>query len=254
MSTDPGTDVDRPAARASLLGGSIAARCPLSGGLVAWDPLPSGSALLLPFLSGLAFDVVHLVAVLVLHAGADPLHLVATCTRRRSPRRRRHPLVDPRRAAVLAATGCCAASPWSRSSGPSGIGGLRDLTVRLSEILGGEEQAGALMGPVPPSAGESSPSDRPWPDSPPPDSGHADGDPGAGPQRPRRGRDGPGRGPGRTDRGLPRHLRTARVRRAVTNSLLHREARAGNRATVLSMNSMVGLGSLRLVAGAGAPG
>ena len=65
--TTPGADVDRTlAAQGTVLGAAMAAGAVVSGGLVAWHPLPVGSALLLPFLVWTGLNVVHLVAVLVL--------------------------------------------------------------------------------------------------------------------------------------------------------------------------------------------
>jgi MFS family permease len=62
--TEPGADVDRPlAAHSTVLGVSIAAGALLSGGLVWWHPFDAWSALTLPYAVYAALSVVHLVAV-----------------------------------------------------------------------------------------------------------------------------------------------------------------------------------------------
>ena len=80
--TEPGADVDGAmAAQSTVLGSSIAVGAVISGGLIAWDPLPVDSALLLPLLVMACLSVVHLVAVLVLMR--EPrTHLDATGARR----------------------------------------------------------------------------------------------------------------------------------------------------------------------------
>ncbi len=60
--TEPGADVDGTlAAQGTILGGSIAVGAVISGGLIAWEPLPVGSALLLPMLCWADLNVLHLV-------------------------------------------------------------------------------------------------------------------------------------------------------------------------------------------------
>lgn len=65
--TTPGADVDRPlAAHGTVMGVAIAVGALLSGGLVWWHPLDTWSALTLPYAVYTVLSVVHLVAVTVL--------------------------------------------------------------------------------------------------------------------------------------------------------------------------------------------
>lgn len=65
--THPGADVDQDLSRSTLiLGLAIAGGALLSGGLVAWHPIGSHSALWLPVVICLVLSVLHLVAVVVL--------------------------------------------------------------------------------------------------------------------------------------------------------------------------------------------
>lgn len=152
--TRPGADVDQDLSRStSLLGLSLAGGALVSGGLVAWHPVVGRSPLWLPVLVSLVLAVGHLVAVLVLL---------------REPSR-------PGEADAGAVTGwrrardSAAATPSVIASGLSLLRSSRVLRglvllevcwsvalcvsevffpVRLSELLGGEARAGALVGPV----------------------------------------------------------------------------------------------------------
>ena len=71
----PGADVDQPLARASsIIGASMAASSLLSGGLVAWHPMEGRSALELPMALFAVLTVGHLVAVLALMREVPHLH------------------------------------------------------------------------------------------------------------------------------------------------------------------------------------
>jgi MFS family permease len=144
--TRPGADVDRELSRQGMvLGGAIAVGALASGGLTWWHPFAGQSALTLPFTIFVALTVVHLLAVLTL------LH---------EPRERagaRAALASARQAPVVVRDGV-------RLLRTNRI--LRGLVlvevfwavamvvfetfqpIRLAELVGGEEQAGALMGPV----------------------------------------------------------------------------------------------------------
>ncbi|MGZ5405826.1 MAG: MFS transporter, partial [Nocardioides sp.] len=147
--TTPGADVDGPlAAQGTVLGGSIAVGAMLSGGLIAWDPLPVGTALLLPMLCWAALNVVHLVAVIVVMK--EPRTQVeVTGARRAADSVRAAPAVirdglgllrsnRVLRCVVLVEVFWTAALIVFETFQP----------IRLAEMVGGEEQAGALMGPV----------------------------------------------------------------------------------------------------------
>jgi MFS family permease len=147
--TRPGADVDGTlAAQGTVLGASMAVGAVVSGGLIAWDPLAAGSALLLPMLCWGALNVVHLGAVVVLMK--EPrTHVDATGVRRAADSAREAPAVirdglgllrsnRVLRCVVLVEVFWTAALVVFETFQP----------IRLAELVGGEEQAGAVMGPV----------------------------------------------------------------------------------------------------------
>jgi MFS family permease len=149
--TTPGADVGESlAAQGTAVGGGIAAGALLSGGLVWWHPFTGASALALPVACFVGLNIVHLVAVLAL-------------------------LREPRSAEHVDGSGARRALSSAKESPAvvrEGLGMLRDNVVlrgvvavelfwsvgmivfetfqpiRLAELVGGEERAGALMGPV----------------------------------------------------------------------------------------------------------
>jgi MFS family permease len=147
--TTPDADVDRSlAAQSTILGGSIAVGALISGGLVYWNPLGFESALLLPFLVSTALTVVHLVAVLTMlkeprtHVGATGAGR-AVAGAKQAPAVVRDGLGMLRhnkvlRGITLVEIFWCTGMIVFESFQP----------IRLAEILDSEEQAGALMGPV----------------------------------------------------------------------------------------------------------
>ena len=131
-----------------LLGIGMAVGAVASGGLVWWHPLASQSALLLPGIAYIALGVVHLVAVLVLLT--EPRARVDTGGFRRAlasahetPVVVREGLGLLRHNRVLA--GLVAVELfWSAAM----VVFETFNPIRLSELLGSEARAGALMGPV----------------------------------------------------------------------------------------------------------
>lgn len=141
----PGADVDGELSVAgTVLGAAIASGALISGGLVWWHPWSAHSALVLPVLVWIALGVVQLVALVVLL---------------REPPRAAHPrALDSVRAApqvvaaglrlagrnrvLLALLGVEAC--W----GVAMIGFESFTPIRLSELLDGEAAAATLMGPV----------------------------------------------------------------------------------------------------------
>ena len=238
--THPGADVDRTLSRqGAVLGVSIALGALVSGGLVWWHPVTAWSALTLPYVvySGLA--VVHLVAVAVVlrETPADGGGLArAAASARRAPAIVADGLRlvrDNRVLRALLMVEVC----WS-----VGMVVFETLMpIRLGEVLGSPDRAGALMGPVG-------------------SVGWAVFAAGAGLAGLAARRFGVARtalasrvlnGLGAVWMGLvagPAALVAAYLVTyglhgsggPVYNTLLHREAVAGNRATVLSMASMVG--------------
>lgn len=145
----PDADVDGAlAAQGTVLGGSIAVGAVLSGALVAWDPLPVDSALMLPILVWSTLNVLHLVLVLAL-LREPTTRLDVTGLRRAADSARQAPKV------VRQGLGLLKHSPvlrgvvlvevfWSVAM----IVFETFQPIRLAELVGGEERAAAIMGPV----------------------------------------------------------------------------------------------------------
>lgn len=140
---DPAAQPERGLSRAgAMLGMGIAGGALLGGLLVAWHPLAAWSALVLPFLVAVAGQLVHLVLVTVLV---------------REPPRIRTPTESGERpeAVVRVAARLLRDSPVLRALVAVEVFwavamiAFETLTpVRLAELLGGEDAAGALFGPA----------------------------------------------------------------------------------------------------------
>lgn len=145
----PDVDVDGAlAAQGTVLGGSIAVGAVLSGALVAWDPLPVDSALMLPILVWSTLNVLHLVLVLAL-LREPTARLDVTGLRRAADSARQAPKV------VRQGLGLLKHNPVLRGVVLVEVFWMVAMIVfesfqpiRLAELVGGEEQAGAIMGPV----------------------------------------------------------------------------------------------------------
>ena len=147
--TEPGADVDRThSAQGTVLGGSIAVGAVLSGGLVAWDPLPVESALLLPMLCWTALNVVHLAAVVLLMREPQA-HVDTTGLRRAAVSVREAPLVIRDGLGLLRRNRVLRGLVLVEIFWSTGMVVFETFQpIRLAELVGGEERAGALMGPV----------------------------------------------------------------------------------------------------------
>ncbi|EWT03073.1 MFS transporter [Intrasporangium oryzae NRRL B-24470] len=152
--TSPGADVDDAlSAQGAIVGGAIAVGALLSGGLVWWHPVPGASALMVPVALFVGLNVVHLAAVAVLLREEHP----------------RPDASDHRGSAVHQALASGRQAPGVVRDGLRLLRGSRVLLgivlvelfwslamvvfegfqpIRLAELVGGEEQAGAIMGPV----------------------------------------------------------------------------------------------------------
>ena len=246
----PGADVDGAlATQGMLLGGGIAAGALISGGLVWWHPLSGQSALFLPFLVFVTLSAVHLVAVLVL-LREPRAEVDATAARRALQSTKEAPVVIREGLGMLRTNRVlrgivCVEIFWSVAM----VVFETFQPIRLAELVGGEDRAGALMGPVA-SAG--------W-------AVFAAGSALGGLSSRRIGVARTAilarilNGLGAVVMGLvagPAALVTAYLFTyglhgtggPVHAALLHREARARNRATVLSMNSMVAFAAFSLAA------
>jgi len=149
--SDPGADVDRALARQGVvLGTAMAAGALLSGGLVWWHPIASQSALLLPGLLYLGMGVVHLGAVLILlkepeRRGAGG----AVGVRRAAASVHEAPVVIREGLALLRhnrVLGGVVAVELFWSAGMVVFETFQP--IRLSELLGSKDAAAAIMGPV----------------------------------------------------------------------------------------------------------
>jgi len=242
---DPHVRVEDTLAHAgTALGVSIASGALVSGALVAWDPLRAVTALELPYWVAIGFYVVNLVAIAVrmreVHArdGSTGFRRAVRSTRD-APRTVAGGLRMLASSTVLRSLVLVEVF-WSIGM----IAFETFMPIRLSELVGGQTQAGALMGPVSAAA---------W-------GLFAVGSTVAGLVSRRIGV-GPTALLARILNGAlivvmglvtgPVGLITAFLLTyclhgsggPVHSALLHREADAGNRTTVLSMNSMVGGGA-----------
>jgi MFS family permease len=147
--TEPGADVDRPLSRhETVVGLSISVGALLSGGLIAWNPWSAGSALLLPYTLAALLNAAHLMALVVLlreprdraGLGGAPRALASV---REAPRVIRDGFSQLRANTVL--RGLMLVSVfWAVAM----VVFETFQPIRLAELVGGEEAAGAWMGPV----------------------------------------------------------------------------------------------------------
>jgi Major Facilitator Superfamily len=146
---DPNAPVERVLARAgTVLGLAIAVGALGSGGLVAWAPVAGWSPLLLPFFLAIGINAVHLVLTIVLVREARPV-VAASRWRRVTDSVRGVPRT------VAAGVGLLRTAPVLRSVvlvevfwSVAMIAFETFNQVRLAELVGGAERAGALIGPV----------------------------------------------------------------------------------------------------------
>jgi len=149
--TEPDADVDGAlAAQGTVVGVSMALGALVSGGLIWWHPVTGQSALWLPVLCGAVLSAVHLVVVLLLlkepsgsdHLDSSGLHR-AVASAKQAPTVVRSGLGLMRSNRVL--RGLMAAEvAWSIAM----VVFEMFQPVRLAELLGGEAAAGAWMGPI----------------------------------------------------------------------------------------------------------
>jgi len=166
----PGADVDRTLAhQGTVLGVSIALGALVSGGLVWWHPFSAWSALALPYATYSVLAVAHLVMVVLLVREVrprtvapgvpvvEPVEPVETRARRRWGAALRSVVSAARQAPASIASGLRLARDNRVLRGlllvelfaAAAMVVFESLQpVRLAELLGGEAQAAAVMGPV----------------------------------------------------------------------------------------------------------
>ncbi len=156
---DPDANLARPLGRAgAALGGAIAIGALLGGGLIAWHPIPAGSALVPPLLLAILCYTAYVVLVLVLvrdapgpghdgsrTAGRTPRHPLAAVTRtlRDTPRTIAEGARLALRSRVLAGL-LLVEVFWSVA-----MIAFETLTpLQLEQLLGSEQDAAAVFGPA----------------------------------------------------------------------------------------------------------
>ncbi|KQZ89185.1 MFS transporter [Phycicoccus sp. Root563] len=146
---DPAIPVEDGLSRAgTVLGLAIASGALVSGGLIAWHPVRALTALEFPYWCAIGFYVVHLAAVSVLvrepvtHVDSTGFHR-ALASARQAPTVVVDGLRTLRTSRVLLALVLVEVF-WSVGM----IAFETFMPVRLAELAGGETEAGALMGPV----------------------------------------------------------------------------------------------------------
>lgn len=147
--TDPGADVDRTlAAAGTTLGASMAVGAVISGGLIAWNPFGFASALLLPMLGWATLNVLHLVAVAVLMK--EPrTRLDSTGLDRAARSVREAPGVVREGLAMLGHNRVLRCVVLVEVFWTAALVIFEVFQpIRLAELVGGEELAGAIMGPA----------------------------------------------------------------------------------------------------------
>jgi len=147
--TEPGADVDQTlSAEGVVMGASMAIGAVLSGGLVAWHPLPVDTALLLPMACWASLNVVYLIALVVLMK--EPrTHVGTTGLRRAAASAREAPAVIRDGFGLLRHNRVLLSLVLVELFWTAALVVFETFQpLRLAELVGGEEQAGALMGPV----------------------------------------------------------------------------------------------------------
>lgn len=147
--TTPGADVDQDLSRStSILGLAIAGGALTSGALVAWHPVSSQSALWLPVLLCLVLSIVHLVAILVL-LREPTTHVDATGWSRALDSARATPGVIGSGLRLVRDNPVLRGLVLLEVFWATAMIAMESLTpVRMAELLGGEERAGIVMGPL----------------------------------------------------------------------------------------------------------
>ncbi|HWV76210.1 MAG TPA: MFS transporter, partial [Isoptericola sp.] len=159
----PGADVDRTLAhQGTVLGASIALGALVSGGLVWWHPFAAWSALTLPYATYCVLAVAHLVMVTVLvreapRRPADAATVAVPVGRRRWRAAARSTVASARQMPAVVASGLRLARDNRVLRGlllvelfaATAMVVFESLQpIRMAELLGGEAEAGAVLGPV----------------------------------------------------------------------------------------------------------
>lgn len=147
--SEPGSDVEASLSQAgAVLGAAVAAGALVSGALVWWHPLPAWSALTLPMIAFVALNCVHAIAVVTLMR-ETPRPAPTVGIRRVAASARQAPMVVRdglgllRRNHVLLGLVLVEVF-WSIAI----VVFEQFQPIRLAELLGDDARAGAWMGPI----------------------------------------------------------------------------------------------------------
>jgi len=146
---DPGVRVEEGLSRAgTVLGLAIASGAVISGGLVAWDPVPFLTPLETPYWVSIVLVAASLVATAVLMK--EPVtHVDSSGLRRALDSAREAPRVIGGGLRLLRSNRVVLALVGVEVFWAVGMIAFETfMPIRLSEVVGGEAEAGALMGPV----------------------------------------------------------------------------------------------------------
>ena len=146
---EPAADVDRAlSAQGTLLGIGMAVGAIASGGLIWWHPFPGQSALLLPGLIYICLSVVHVGAVLVL-LREPRAHVDSTSARRALASVREAPGIVRGGLGMLRHNRVLAGLMVVELFWSAAMVVFETFNpIRLAQLLGSESAAGALIGPV----------------------------------------------------------------------------------------------------------
>lgn len=146
---DPSVPVEKAlSAAGTVVGVSIAVGALISGGLIAWHPITSITAIELPAYLTLTLGVVHLAAI-ALFMREPRTHVDATGFRRALSSAKEAPRTIASGMRLLGSSRVLLALILVEVFWSIGMIAFETLNpVRLAELVGGEDHAGALLGPV----------------------------------------------------------------------------------------------------------
>jgi predicted MFS family arabinose efflux permease len=146
---DPDVKVEEGLSRAAtVLGLAIASGAVISGGLIAWDPVPFLTALETPYWISIVLIVVNLVATALLMR-EPTAHLDSRGVQRALAAAKEAPRVVTGGLRMLGTNRVLLALVLVEVFWSVGMIAFETFTpLRLAELVGGEARAGALMGPV----------------------------------------------------------------------------------------------------------
>ena len=146
---DPSVPVEKAlSAAGTVVGVSIAVGALISGGLIAWHPITSITAIELPAYLTLGLGVVHLAAI-ALFMREPRTHVDATGFRRALSSAKEAPRTIASGMRLLGSSRVLLALILVEVFWSIGMIAFETLNpVRLAELVGGEDHAGALLGPV----------------------------------------------------------------------------------------------------------